>query len=167
MKKCSSLLTILFFLAGFEVKADAFTTFTLLWENAKLPLNIELFEALNSFSDRVAENGILNSKVVLPASKLVKDGKVTISSGRSAILILKLTNLSNEKIDFSVAPHATSPGDSALGFSFNCLCNGHIYYVGPKESWYRIMKLTDQSKTTELKNIILRHEIFAVKKPKI
>jgi hypothetical protein len=79
------------------------------------------------------------------------------------LIYLFVKNTSTKKIRFSVAPHETHPAEHALGFHFNCLCNGHIYEVPPQKTWYRIMHL--KNKSTENKaEVKLHHVLFPVRK---
>jgi hypothetical protein len=143
--------------------AHAKTKVKLEWDIGKLPFEVKTAMGPSSISNRVAEHGVYNAKLSLPVSKKLDDGTFEVGSGEKVVLYLLIKNKGSKPIKFSVAPHSTHPGASALGFVFNCLCNGHVYEVPPGAIWYRIMNLN----TTEFldkEDITLKHTIFEVKK---
>ena len=164
MRKIQSIAFIFFMMIGSFSNA---TTFKLEWDHGKLPLTTEVQRLVALEEERVGQNGILDDKVILPAAALLKNDEVILGPGETAYLVLLVKNKSKRTISFSVAPHSIHPGESALGFSFNCLCNGHIYTVGPDQIWYRLMKLSSRSKGT-MSAVVLKHTLFpATKKAKI
>ncbi|RYZ81453.1 MAG: hypothetical protein EOP06_23450 [Proteobacteria bacterium] len=136
-------------------------TYELKWDKGNLPFEVKTFTSLLSGSRRIGETGIVGDATNFPGLIEMKDAKVLVEDNREKTLILMIKNTSKKRIKFSVAPHSTKPGESALGFSFQCLCNGHIYEVGPNELWYRIMKLTQRKNETK-DLIVLEHAIFEV-----
>ena len=135
--------------------------FELQWDKEKLPFEIRLAQSIGVNSSRVGETGIATADASFPGLKVLENGRLTLQEGDKGILLLMIRNTSKRKIKFSVAPHSTNPGEAALGFSFQCLCNGHVYEVGPSETWYRVMQLT--YKKSETKEIVkLKHVIFEV-----
>lgn len=153
------------FLFLYNVIADAVppTVFSIEWDYKNLPFTVELAQSYNNSAKNIGEMGILGTKVLLPPHHINKDGKIPLEEGESSVLILLIKNNSDRKISFSVSPHSTHPAESSLGFYFNCLCNGHIYKVGPKQTWYRIMKLSNIVSTGEVVYVSLKHEIYEVK----
>ncbi len=137
------------------------TTFKLKWDIQKLPFEVRMARGPVSLRNRLGETGNFNEKLNLPILKQMPDGEVKLSNSEVAYIYLFVKNKSNQKISFSVAPHSTHPGASALGFNFNCLCNGHIYVVEPNSIWYRIMELKTNSSPSE-KNVVLSHSIFKI-----
>lgn len=149
-----------FFLSS-AAKATPITQFKLIWSYDKLPLDVRIAEAPLSMESHVSDHGIVTPLSVLPIQKLLPDGVVKLAKTERAVLYLFVKNLGKKKLRFSVAPHSTEPGVSALGFSFNCLCNGHIYEVGPGEVWYRVMLLKGSKELAE-ESVTLKHVIFEV-----
>ena len=162
MNKISLFYTFLFVLF-LQTTLQAQTTYKLTWDVQKLPLEVKTAEGPRNFKNRLSENGIFNEKLDLPIRSKMLDGKIVLKKSETAYIYLFVKNNSDQKINFSVAPHSTHPGASALGFSFSCLCNGHIYTVEPHAIWYRIMGLKNEGSSTE-KNIELSHYIFKVDK---
>jgi hypothetical protein len=151
-----------FFLSSISL-GQVVTEYEFKWEVGKLPFDVKTVALPLTQRARVSENGPLTDKVYLPVQPSVIDGKLSMRSGEQAILAILIRNNGKKKIRFSVAPHATHPGISALGFSFNCLCNGHVYEVLPGAAWYRIMRLQSRASESEPK-VVLTHQIFEVKK---
>jgi hypothetical protein len=153
----------LFFLFSFiSVFSYSQTTFKLMWDAEKLPFEIKTAAAPSNLKSRLGETGTLTEKINLPIQKQMPDGLITVNSAENAYVYLFIKNTSKKTIKFSVAPHSTHPGASALGFAFNCLCNGHIYTAEPNKVWYRIMSLKNSS-LNKTKNVELMHHIFEVK----
>lgn len=152
-------------LLGFTVKAGPRvpTEYKLEWDYDGLPFEVRTARAPGGEVSRVSETGVVSDQVKLPILSQMPDGKVKIADGESAIIYLFVKNNGKKKIRFSVAPHSTHPGASALGFSFNCLCNGHIYEVPPGKIWYRIMELKAHG-TGSKESVQLMHHIFKVNK---
>lgn len=141
------------------------TEYKLEWDYEGLPFEVRTARAPISELRRVAEMGIVDDKIHLPIQGQMPDGKVILNGGESAVVYLFIKNTGKKTIRFSVAPHSTHPGASALGFSFNCLCNGHIYEVPPGKIWYRIMELRNhKSGNSSSEPVTLMHHIFKVDK---
>ena len=139
------------------------TNFKIDWVTEGLPISVEVQRLQGSIKSRVGETGELTDKIILPPGRLLKEKNLLIlNPDEDAYLILIIKNNSNKKLNFGVAPHSTDPGAASLGFSFTCLCNGHVYDVGPKKTWYRILRLKTekQIQATEVK---LTHVIFSAK----
>ncbi|MGZ3705098.1 MAG: LIC11469 family lipoprotein adhesin Lsa20, partial [Bdellovibrionota bacterium] len=64
---------------------------------------------------------------------------------------------------FSVAPHEIIPAASALGFQFQCLCNGTLYEVPGGKFWVRVLSL-GANPEAKPQDIVLRHIIFRRKR---
>lgn len=151
------------FVLSCSVQAQSVTEYHLKWEAPKLPFEMKTVLLTSTERNRVSETGILTEKVNIPMNKILNDGKIKLRSGEQAFLALVIKNTSDRKIKFSVSPHSTQPGNASLGFNFNCLCNGHIYEVGAKEVWYRIMHLKTNG-TEKASTVDLLHVIYPVKK---
>lgn len=135
------------------------TDFQLLWDFGKLPFDLRIVRINGRM--QVGEIGIAKPDQQFPQPTPLVDGHVKVALKTEALLVLFLRNTSSKKIRFAVAPHSTTPGESALGFAFTCLCNGHIYEVGPGETWYRVMKLAYRN-SQPAASIVLKHVIFEV-----
>ena len=142
---------------------QAQTTYNLKWDIQNLPFEVKTAEGPRSLKRRLSETGSFSEKLDLPIKKQMHDGKILLKKTETAYIYLFIKNKTDQRINFSVAPHSTHPGASALGFHFGCLCNGHIYTVEPHAIWYRIMSLKNESNSSE-KEIELSHSIFKVEK---
>jgi hypothetical protein len=153
------------FFISFFLSATCYsqTAFKMVWENDGLPFEIKIARASSALKKRVGETGTFSEKLDLPVEKQLPNGIVELPRSETAYVYLLIKNTSKRKIKFSVAPHSTHPGVSAIGFSFNCLCNGHIYTAEPNSIWYRVMELRNNTNNGE-KNVELVHHIFEVKK---
>jgi hypothetical protein len=168
--KPSSIFILSFLVAGLNSpssfaqtkQASAPAEFKLEWEKSGLPIEVKVGRGPDSERHRASENGVLKDMSIVSGFRELVDGKLALSEGENAVLFLLVKNTSGRKLRFSVSPHSTQPGESALGFSFNCLCNGHVYEVGPKEVWYRVMVLSRRKGPAE-GPIVLKHTIFEVK----
>lgn len=144
-------------------QAQAVTEYEVVWDFPALPFEVSTLQLQLTEKLRVAEFGELLKETRLPIQKKLTDGKFMLRAGEQAILAIVVKNLGNKEVRFSVAPHSTQPGASALGFHFNCLCNGHVYIVPAGKTWYRIMSLQSlPSESSE--HVLLRHKIYVVKK---
>ncbi len=142
-------------------RAQSLINYKLVWDYGSLPLEVKLAMGSKTAVNRVAENGIATKSTDLAIQRMLPDGEFKLAASEQAILFLLVKNKGKKKLRFSVAPHSTDPGSASLGFNFTCLCNGHIYEVGPDEVWYRIMRLKSLVMTGE-KEIVLKHHIFSV-----
>ena len=138
-------------------------TYKIEWEWEDLPIKVRtLVAGVGVGETRISETGIIKPGIKLPIlAELGPDYPLRLAQNDKAYLYIFVENTSTKKIKFAVSPHAISPAHSSLGFDFNCLCNGHIYQVGPKQTWYRIMKLKTRKHATN-DPTILRHVIFKV-----
>ncbi|MBC7420966.1 MAG: hypothetical protein H7328_09585 [Bdellovibrio sp.] len=155
-----SLVCVFLFLSS---QAFCQTAFKLKWDSKNLPFEVKTAMAPLTVKNQVGQMGTFTEKLNLPIERQLPDGVVHLARSETAYVYLFVKNTSKRKIRFSVAPHSTHPGASALGFSFNCLCNGHIYTAEPNSIWYRIMELKNNSSNNE-KNVELMHTIYEVKK---
>ncbi len=147
----------------FGLLCNAETVFNLKWHSENLPFDVKTARATTAVKRRVGETGTFSEKLNLPISNQMPDGKIALNNSENGYVYLFIKNNSKKNIRFSVAPHSTHPGASALGFVFNCLCNGHVYTAKPNQIWYRIMELKNDS-TNRQKDIELTHHIFEIKK---
>lgn len=145
--------------AAFAVDAD----YQLLWNKGPLKVEVKTLRALETVRKRISEKGIYSPEMNLPIKDQMPDGIIRLKEEEEAYIYILIKNIDTKPLRFSVAPHSTEPGASALGFRFNCLCNGHIYEVRPGEIWYKIMSLKN-NKWQQEKKIVLTHDIFEVKK---
>ncbi len=159
MNKTFSLLAMFYTLSS--ALAGPLVTYKLKWNYGKLPFEIKTLRGPLTEQYRVGENGRYNSDLKLPVIQGLKNDSISLGDEEKAVLYLLVKNTGPKKLKFSVAPHSTEPGASALGFYFNCLCNGHVYEVGPHDVWYRIMVLKT-SKQGKDSIVSLDHEIFEV-----
>ncbi len=159
MNRVIGLLLMFYSLSG--ALAGPLVTYKLKWSYGKLPIEIKTVRGPLTEQNRIGENGRYNSELKLPILQSLKNDSISLGDNEKAVLYLLVKNTGSKKLRFSVAPHSTEPGASALGFYFNCLCNGHIYEVGPNEVWYRVMVLKT-SKQGKDSIVTLDHEIFEV-----
>lgn len=142
--------------------AFAQTTYHIKW-TTKLPVDVKVARGPQIMGLRLSEKGIYKKGIDLRIIDPMPDGKVTLRPEEKAYLYALIKNTGKKTLKFSVAPHSTKPGNSALGFNFNCLCNGHVYEVGPGEIWYKVMML-DTNKLSKAKEVVLVHDIFDASK---
>jgi hypothetical protein len=142
------------------------SSYQLNWINKdNLPIEVELKRAPKSVRTRVSEYGTVTPNISLPIRNLLPDGLIQFLENDQAYLYIFIKNLSSKLIKFAVAPHSTEPSEASLGFSFDCLCKGHIYELNPKSTWYRIMSLTPAMSFKHKNSVIkLDHIIFKVNK---
>lgn len=136
--------------------------YEMLWDHDGLNIDISMARAPSGVATRVAEFGVLTPNISLPTIRKLAENKVELRAKEEGIVYLFIKNNESKTLRFSVAPHGTHPAESALGFHFNCLCNGHIYEVPSGKTWYRIMQI--KVSTDSKGPVILRHKIFRVKK---
>lgn len=137
------------------------TTYKLIWNN-KTPLDLkyQLYELLPAYSSKVGTHGnILQIEQLTPVRE-IKNMEVTFNTNKSVILALVAKSPSNQAVDFFVAPHHTHPPSAGLDFKFNCLCYQHVYHMEKGKLWYRIMKLTNTTKSSVVQLIKLEHDVI-------
>lgn len=154
------LLCFYFFISWGNISLANETTYHIKW-TTKLPVEVKTLRGMEGLRSRVSEKGIYSKEISLPVKEVLTEGKVTLNQEEEAFLYALIKNVGQKTIRFSVAPHSTNPASSALGFKFNCLCNGHIYEVKPGEIWYKIMSLKN-STLPKGKDVVLEHNIFEV-----
>lgn len=137
--------------------------FELLWDVGKLPFEVKIVEGMPTLKSRVSETGIVTPKTELLILKHLPEQKVEVPRNSESYIYLLIKNKGTKTYKFSVAPHSTHPGESSIGFHFECLCNGHVYTVKKGEVWYRILALKNSVNSDE-RLVTLKHNIFQVKK---
>jgi hypothetical protein len=138
-------------------------TYKIEWEWEDLPIKVRtLVAGAGVGENRISETGIVKPGIKLPSiAELGPSYPLRLAQNDVAYLYIFVENTSTKSIKFAVSPHAISPAHSSLGFDFTCLCNGHVYQVGPKQTWYRIMKLNTRKHATK-EPTTLKHVIFKV-----
>ena len=137
--------------------------FVLKWTWGSLPIEVRTARAPIAWLQREAENGLVSDDVVLPIQSELPNGVIELGPKEDAAIYIFVRNLSKKLLKFSVSPHSTHPGASALGFYFGCLCNGHIYEAPAGRIWYRVMRLRRKGVPLTEKEIVLDHMIFSPK----
>ena len=136
-------------------------TFVLGWTQEKTSFDVTTYELPITEAARVGETGPLLPSTQLPMDRReLKKGELKGFPGETKYVLLVIKNREKAKVSFAVAPHQTQPAHATLGFKFRCLCNGHVYHVGPKEEWYRIMALKIEKTASEGAKVDLQHVIF-------
>ncbi len=135
--------------------------FELVWTYKDLPFKIRVFQAPRSMQDSLFKMANVDSLADLsPGPELT--GKVVTVGGRGlTMLYLVVQNTGDKPIHFSAAPHHVNPVSDSLGFSFKCLCFGHVYTVEPNKFWYRIVKLEAKGSQSG-KKVRVEHAVFRV-----
>lgn len=139
------------------------TNYVLQWEYKDIPFQFKVYEAPSYVHTRLWETKEIKSLSELPLMRELSKGEVKVNAGGSVHMFLVAQNTTKKEINFGVAPHSTDPIESALGFSFKCLCNGHVYKVSPGNYWYRIIKIQTNS-SMRGDRVQLKHIVFAVSK---
>jgi hypothetical protein len=163
IKSLLELVSFIGFLLGGHAALAADVDYQLLWNQGNLKVEVKTLRALETVRNRISEKGIYSPELNLPIKEQMPDGIIKLKEEEEAYIYILIKNKGSKPLRFSVAPHSIGPGAAALGFRFNCLCNGHIYEVRPGEIWYKIMSLKN-NKWQQEKKIVLTHDIFEVKK---
>lgn len=158
---------LLFFLfssisMGMSEASGTRTLFNLEWDTSGLPIKVHLYMLKKNHGLADSQTGIVNDKIKSLMTLEIDSSTVPLWTSQEQPLLIVIENTSDKPIDFSVAPHHTMPSEEAMNFKFFCLCNGHVYHIPARGSWYRQMKLKADS-SLSAKEIHLRHVIFAAK----
>lgn len=149
--------------ASFSAALAGTSLFSLEWDSAGLPIKVKTYLVPKGSDIRDNETGVMTEKIRALLKEEIPGGKVRMWDKQQKAILLVIENLSDKDVDFSVAPHHTAPVEESMNFKFFCLCNGHIYHIPAKGTWYRQMKLKSDEGLSA-KDVILRHTIYAAKK---
>jgi hypothetical protein len=145
--------------AGPAPDSSSFVRFHLEWKQEGLSLRPRVFVAPVGTARKSGTTQVIDSLESFGKLKELKDGLLPLAPGDSSTIYLVLENRGKETASFSVAPHETIPAASALGFHFQCLCNGTLYKVPPGKLWVRALSLRVNREATP-QDVTLRHVIF-------
>ena len=113
----------------------------ILWQYiGKLPA-VKIYEPAAGRPITVWETQSVKNLSLAPVGKEISDSTLRLIPGSTTTFVLVMQNTTNKTFHFFAAPHYVNPPEFSLGFKFKCLCINHIFKVGPKEVWYRVVEL--------------------------
>lgn len=137
------------------------STFQISWDYQNFPFRISLYDLKNPKIIKVGSTGRLKNRTDSLLANPIVTPSIWVPEGDRYIFALAVENTSNRKFYFHVVPHEVTPIEYSLGTKFNCLCYGHIYSVGPGQTWYRIVSL--QNVTPSLgTQFAIRHKVIGL-----
>jgi len=108
------------------------------WEYVDFTQPMKLYEVKGR--PRLWQMESVKSLADAPVGAPITESSFLIEPGEEKRFVLVLHNDSDETKYFFAAPHTAAPSAYALGFMFKCLCINKAYTVGPRETWYRVVK---------------------------
>lgn len=133
------------------------------WEQKNTPLILKTFQVPLAMRRKVGKTGEFKKYEEFPEKIELKKGKITLKADGRAVLLLTAENPTAEPVEFAVAPHETTPPETAINFNFTCLCNGHVYRVPPRGKWYRYLLLKNDDSSPSPR-VTVKHVLFRKKK---
>jgi hypothetical protein len=132
---------------------------TVEWDYQNFPLKIELYEPPANKATEIAYTELFDD---IGAARLGSpiEGPVTVGANRAMALVIK--NTGKSAVYFYAVPHTVQPAASSLGQLFECLCNGHVYKIGPGKSWVRIARLSYRPNASKIQSLSIKHEIIGL-----
>lgn len=140
-------------------------TFDFRFTYEKFPLKLRIFDLTKH---GLPNNFYSNAKDLkdVPAGNEYKDFKVKVAKGDSQKFLFVVENSNDKPFYFFMSPHATEPARNALGHRAFCGCNGTIYFVRPKSTWYRVVTIETES-AADVMTTVLNHKVVGVDPLKI
>lgn len=132
--------------AGVEPVARREVRVRVAWRYQNIPAGMRIYEPSPGRPLKLWQMGSAASASELPVGNEIAGGRFSLEAGAEKTFLLVYRNDTDHPVRFFAAPHSVHPAEHALGFEFQCLCVNHIYTAPPRGYWYRVVKLSLDSR---------------------
>ncbi|MBC7420965.1 MAG: hypothetical protein H7328_09580 [Bdellovibrio sp.] len=171
----TKLLSFLFILASasagakapLAVKSVPVSDVKITWKYENFPLKIQIADIKEDKKLFISETRAFQKKEDSIITKVWPDATVAAKHKDSTPFALVIENPSSEDYYFFAVPHELNPHHASAGHYFECLCNGRVFKVPAKSTWYRIVRLNLNDSFQNLKTFEINHQIIGLQKNEV
>jgi hypothetical protein len=137
------------------------------WKYENFPLKIKIADIKEDKKHFISETKTFQSEQDSIITKVWPDDTVSAKHKDSTPFALTIENTSSEDYYFFAVPHELNPHHASAGHYFECLCNGRVFKVPAKSTWYRIVRLNLNESFQNIKKFEINHQIVGLKKSEV
>jgi hypothetical protein len=143
------------------------TTVHIAWTYEKFPLKIKIADILTDKKKFISETKSFQKKADSIITKIWEDSTVTALRDGSTPFALVIENTADTDYYFFAVPHELNPHHASAGHYFECLCNGRVFKVPAKSTWYRIVRLNLNKSFQKIDKFEISHQIVGLEKNEV